>query len=282
MTRHLRQKQLLFSAVFIISIALSLFRVFIIMHNMEDIPTVDNTNYYLVDNDNTKYFAILTAVAVIVFFIISLFLNRIINNELAFGESSIIFTSSLSGFLLLGCVSYYFLYFKSLPIKLTIFETFIVIFAILSSVYFLANASKKAESGNKLIAWLSLAPITFYALRLLNDFIRQSTSPDASSTPYLLLSIIAFLLFFLSEGKFLSGTGSVRLYMFFGFCAILFSLIYSLPVLVLTSFWVLPGNYGILFSAADLTLALYVSAKICNLKCRECEKTELSGIKDKA
>lgn len=252
------------------------------MNNMDINPTAENANYYLLDNAQTKYYSVLTMIAVIVFFVIALFLGRRMKNEIVFGESSIIFTSSLSGFLLLGCVSYYFLYFDEDSAKISALEICIIITAVLSTVYFIANASKKADSSNKIIAWFSLAPIAFFALRLLNDFIRQSTSPDASSTPYLLLSIIAFLLFFLTEGKFLSGSGNIKLYIFFGFVSILLSLIYSLPVLALTSFWVLPSDYTLLFSAVDLTIALYISAKLCNLKCMNCEDTELHALENRA
>lgn len=268
MTIFAKQKRSLTISVYLTSLALSIYRIFVIRNNLD--PTIDDANYYLQDTVQTYFFSALSIFVLILFLFVAIFLGRKVKNNLVNGEPSIIFSSSLSGFIFLGCAFFYIIYFTDNSPELTVLSFCVIFFGIISSIYFLMNASKKADTYCLPIAWLSLAPISFYAFRLLNDFIKQSTTPEASSTHFLLISIIAFLLFFLAEGKFKSGTGNITLYMFFGFSAILFSLIYSLPTIILTAFWFLPTSYTMLYSVIDLSLALYIATRICHLKCPDC------------
>jgi hypothetical protein len=267
-----KQKRFILTWVLFSSLAIAVYRIYIITNNIE-IDSVESQNYYLFDNAETYIFALLTAVIIAAFILAAVFLSRRLRNCLVFGEPSIIFTSSLSGFLLLGAVFYYIFYYTEDTNGLSFLDMAIIISAVISAIYLLLNASGKTECNGKAAAWFSLAPIAFFAFRLLNDFIRQSTTHNASSTNYLLLSLIAFLLFFLAESKFRIGTGSITLYIVFGFLSILLSLIYSLPTLILAAFWVFPTNYTMLYSAIDLTLVMYIAARVCQLNCIETIQT---------
>jgi hypothetical protein len=259
------------SVVIILSLALSVYRVLVIQNNIEVSPTAEDANYYLKDSDETVTFAVVTVVLLVLFSLCAFFLRKKMSNEIETGEPSVIFTSSLSGFLIIGCVFYYFFYFVTDKSQINFFVAAIIVTALISSVYFLLNASGKAETRRKVTAWFSIAPIACYALRLLNEFIKRGTSHYPSSSVYLLLSIIAFMLFFLAEGKFKSGNGNVMLYMLFGFLSIQLSLTYSLPTLYLSAFWVFPTNSDMLYSAVDLTVAMYIASRLFQLKCVGCE-----------
>ena len=273
MTKFLRQKRIIMSIVIILSLALSVYRVLVIQNNIDVSPTAEDANYYLKDSDETVAFAVMTAVALVLFSCCAFFLRKKMSNKIEAAEPSVIFTSSLSGFLIVGCIFYYFFYFASDVTQINFFITAIIITALISSVYFLLNASGKAQSRSKAIAWFSVGPIACYALRLLNEFMKRGTSHYPSSSVYLLLSIIAFMLFFLAEGKYKSGNGSVITYMLFGFLSIQLALTYSLPTLYLSAFWVFPTNSEMLYSAVDLTVAMYIASRLFQLKCAECEST---------
>lgn len=274
MAKFTIQKRLVLVFVFLTSLAISIYRIFVILDNMETYPSANDVSYYLASNKTTQVFGIITAVLIVVFIFAAIFLSRKIQSTLIYGEPSIIFTSSLSGFLIIGCTFYYVFYFVNDKSDVTFLVAAILITALLSAVYFLLSTSEKSK--RKISAWLSLAPIGFYTLRLLNDFIRQSTTHNPFSSTYLLLSLVAFLLFFLAEGKFRVKTGNITLYLVFGFLAILLSLIYSLPTLFLSAFWLFPTNYTMLYSAIDLTVVMYISARISQLKCIDLEYSDTS------
>lgn len=271
MTKFLRQKRIIMSIVIILSLALSVYRVLVIQNNIDVSPTAEDENYYLKDSNETVAFAVITVVALVLFSFCAFFLRKKMRNEIETAEPSVIFTSSLSGFLIIGCVFYYFFYFVNDTTQFSFFISAIIVTALISSVYFLLNASGKAESRRKVTAWFSIAPIACYALRLLNEFMKRGTSHYPSSSVYLLLSIIAFMLFFLAEGKFKAGSGSVMLYMLFGFLSIQLSLTYALPTLYLSAFWVFPTNSEMLYSAVDLTVTMYIASRLFQLKCAGCE-----------
>jgi ABC-type Fe3+-siderophore transport system permease subunit len=271
MTKFVRQKRIIMAIVIILSLALSVYRITVIQDNIDVSPTAEDANYYLKDTFETNAFAIITASFILLFSLSAFFLRKKIKNEIETAEPSVIFTSSLSGFLIIGCIFYYFFYFVKKDTQFTFFIAGIIITALLSAVYLLLNASGKTESLRKTVAWFLVAPVACSALRLLNEFVRRGTSHNPSSSVYLLLSIIAFMLFFLAEGKFKSGTGSPALYMLFGFLSIQLSLTYSLPTLYLSGFWVFPPNVTMLYSAADLTVAMYIAARLFQLKCVEKE-----------
>ncbi|HOJ49047.1 MAG TPA: hypothetical protein PLD48_09345 [Bacillota bacterium] len=278
MTKYLRQKRIIMSIVIILSLAVSIYRIFVIQNNIDVSPTAEDANYYLKDTDETVAFAVITVVLLVLFSVCAFFLRKKMNNEIESVEPSVIFTSSLSGFLIIGCIFYYFFYFLGDERELSFFVVAIIITALISSVYFLLNASGKAPSRRKAAAWLSVAPIACYAFRLLNEFMKRGTSHYPSSSVYLLLSIIAFMLFFLAEGKFKSGSGNVGTYMLFGFLSIHLSLTYSLPTLYLSAFWVFPTSSELLYAAVDLTVAMYVAARLFQLKCVGCENEQEQSI----
>ncbi|HAN21335.1 MAG: hypothetical protein A2Y15_07165 [Clostridiales bacterium GWF2_36_10] len=268
MTKFALQKRIIIISVIVTSLAISIYRIFVIQNNMDICPKIDDSNYYLEDNFETYLFTVISIFIMLIFLLAALYLGRKIKNKLVCGEPSIIFSTSLSSFIILGSLFFYIFYFAE-TIELTTLRVFILISAFISSIYFLVNASRKADTCCNLITWLSLAPVATFALRLLNDFIRQSTTPDASSTHFLLISIIAFLLFFLTESKFKAGNGNMTLYIIFGFATILFSLIYTIPTIILSAFWYLPTNYTTLYSVVDLSLALYIATRLIHLECIE-------------
>lgn len=271
MVKFARQKRLILAWVILIGIAASIYRIIVIKNNIE-ITRSDDFDYYLFDSPATYYFAVLTAGLILLCIITAVYLGKRMNNSLVQSEPSVIFTSSLSGFLLFGAVFYYIFYFSDHKNELSPLVYGIIASAAISAVFFLMNASGRAESNKKAASWLSLAPIAFFAFRLLYDFIRQSTMHNVSSAPYLLLSLVAFLLFFLAEGKFRVGSGNITFYMLYGFLSVLLSLIYALPALALSAFWLLPTNYTMIYSAIDLTIVLYIVSRVFSLNCPEADE----------
>jgi len=261
------RKRITLTFVIITSLVASIYRIFLIKSNLEVSPSADDFNYYLEDSLPIKVFAIIIGCLILVYILFALYTGRRLKNCLITGDPSVVFTSSLSGFLILGSIFYYVFYYIKDKSELDFFVIAILVTGLFSAVYFLLSASNKSEVNNSALKWFSIAPIVCLSLRLLNDFIRQSTSHNPSSSAYLLLSIIAFMLFFLAEGKIRMGSGNITLYYMFGSLSILLSLIYALPTLFLAAFWLFPTNFTTIYSAVDLTIVMYITARLCRLKC---------------
>ena len=107
------------------------------------------------------------------------------------------------------------------------------VFAACSAVYFLMNAAWAGiESKYGLHLGFSFAPILYFACRILNEFINNSTNPTGDSHGYLMFSLIFFMLFFLTESKALILDGNAFRYLLFGAAAVILSSIYNVTNLV--------------------------------------------------
>lgn len=270
-------KRRLIIGVFILAcLALSVYRVYVVSDNIDISPSQTDPTYYLKDNMQTKIFAVMAGFMLVLSLLAAFFVSRKTNNIISNGQPLIIFASSLNGFMIIGTVFYYMFYFRTEESKSSRMVSLIIIFALVTAVYYLINASRKADTFCNPIAWLSLSPIVFFSLWLLFDFMKESTALAASSTPYLLLSLIFFILFFLTEGKSRVGKASIFLYTFFGLGGILFSLVYSIPTLLLASFWLFPTNFTLLYSLIGVSTSIYVSARLFSLKSKEDSAEEVS------
>lgn len=213
--------------------------------------------------------AVLTACAFALMVALALFNRRRFLPELRNGFASVTFGASMAAFLLLTAtvVSVYFSRFA--PVRVTdnnaVVSLLMKAFGVLSAVYFLfASASATLSKRKALHLLLTMAPIFFCALRILNTFINNSTLPLAASGGYRILGMIAAMLFFLNEGKLLMGVKTVSAYLVTGYAAVLFCAAYDLPLLITG---VREGASGpdAVYSLLTLSLAVYIVTRVATL-----------------
>lgn len=183
--------------------------------------------------------AVLTAIACAALLALSFAARRQYAPALPHGSASVTFGASVTGFLLLTVLvsSIYFAYFAPIGSRITDLNPFISLcvklFALLSAVYFLSVAASMSLPKKKALhLLLAMMPILFCAFRILNDFIDNSTMPLANSGGYHMLGMIATMLFFLCEGKFIIGNGKVIPLLAVGQIAVLLCAVYNIPLLL--------------------------------------------------
>ncbi len=278
-----RKQTVLFVAA--VSFVMAILRTFIVSVNLE--KNSDSADiYYLPDNFVVLFFSIASVVLVLAFFV-SAFKNR--NHPIKFDDmqtaSSI--GSLLAAFLTFGTViAYFFTYSdeKSAPIFTangapnrnvtniqdnTIIETLVVAFAVACALKFLISGLKNHKDnklGDKAVAVLTLFPIFFSALRLLDDFIQTSAIPFASSNGYHMVSLVAVLLFFLVEGKSYVFDSKSLLPEFFGYTAIFTLLVFAIPDVVLHSFGTFAFDSNTAFALTDIGFAIYITLRLHSAK----------------
>ena len=221
---------------------------------------------------------LVTICSVIIMFLLSLRSRRMFRPALQYGKISVTFGASVSACLLLMAtgISIYYNYFVSTPIMDANFAVSFLakVSAVASAVSFvITSATHALEKKKTLHLLLTLPPIFYCAMRVLNTFINSSTLPLAVTGGYRVLGLIAAMLFFLNEGKLLLGMKTSTAYQFTGFTAAIFCAAYDLPILVQG---IREGGFGpnAAYSLLTIGLVAYILTRIATLPAREEELAE--------
>ncbi len=152
----------------------------------------------------------------------------------------------------------------------------VILSAALSAVAFivLGFRSNSPETSKSFLAVLTVFPIAFSALRLLADFIQTSATPLASSGAYHILGLASVLLYFLSEGKSYVSDSNTKTYFLYGYLSVFLLLVYAVPNFILHCFGVFMFDYSAAFSAVDIGIAIYVSARMMTAKLKKIPSAE--------
>lgn len=275
---NIRKKNVLF--VTAISVVMAVLRTVLVSVNLE--KNSGNADiYYLPENFAVIAFAVASAILVLAFLVSAFRFGR---NTVEFDDAPISASigSLVASFTLIGtAISYFFVfgneqttdYFANgMPQRdivniqtPSLLEIFVVAFAVASALKFLLFGIRNQKSGKirpSAVAVLSLFPIIYSALRLLNDFINTSAIPLASSNAYHMLSLVAGLLFFLTEGKSYVSESKAWLPDFYGYSAVFMILVFAIPNLILHSFGTMTFDVDASFCIGDLGIAFYIVSKL--------------------
>lgn len=230
--------------------------------------------YVLYTGEGETAFAVCTFVTCLLLLGVSLAIGKRFSPELPQGLPSVTFGASVTGFLLLTVTvaSVYFTFFAPAEDRAEELNPsvamLVILFALLSAVYFLLLAGYLPLTEKKaLYLLLAMAPVLFTALRILHDFIETSTMPLANSGGYHILSMIATMLFFLREAKFLTGVGKTWVFLAVGQIAVLLLAVYNIPLL--TSYLAGSGEHtDALYSLMSLGVIGYMLTRLFSLRAR--------------
>ncbi|MEG1743009.1 MAG: hypothetical protein RR246_02460, partial [Clostridia bacterium] len=174
--------------------------------------------------------------------------------------SSVIFTSALSGFMLLTTGIYYISLFLRGDI-FTIYDLVLALLMMLSSMCFLYNSLFKIKKRTVLFSALYIFPVITIIYRLITDFVKQKDYPTTSTTAFYIISLICLMLFLTYECKNSVKAANTKLYVTMALLSVMYLLIFAVPNLILSAFWLLELNEKILISAIDIVFALYAFSK---------------------
>ncbi len=268
-----------------VSVVMAVLRSLLVSANLEKNSEMSDL-YYLPENFAVVAFAVVSFALVALFLVVAIIFGR--KSHICFDDSaSSPSVGSLdAAFALLAAVAVYFCTFgigKKPPIgangmpprgpmnekEISVLEIFVIAFAVGSALKFLLIGIKGYRTEQltpKSIAVFNLFPIFFSAFRLLNDFIASSSTPNASSGKYHIVSLVAVLLFFLTEGKSYVSKTKCMLADFYGYSAIFLLLVYALPNLMLSCFGIFEFDVDAAFSIVDIAFAVYIVTKLCASK----------------
>ena len=239
--------------------------------------------HVLTDGKNVPEFLIptLCCAAIAAFGAAAFFCRKRLSPKPTDASLSLTFSASAIGFLFLTLLITS-LFFGNFRTELfyyaedtnAVVSAFVKLFAAISAIYFLLSASwlNFREHGGLRLA-LSFAPVLFFALKTLNEFINNSTHPLTESRGYLIFSLLFMMLFFMTESKVLAQSGNIFLLLLFGAGAVITGTIYNIFNLVKY----LGGEVSTVNAICSILLiavALHIIIRIANLPSPESEKEE--------
>ena len=276
--------------VTVISVVMAILRTLLVSVNLE--KNSGNADiYYLPENFAVIAFAVASAILLLAFLVSAFKFGR---KTVEFDDASIASSvgSLIASFALIGTtIAYSFVFdarqkdpgFFANGIhgrdmvdsqEPSVLEIFVIAFAVASALKFLLIGIRNhriAKLKPSSVSILTLFPIIFSALRLLYDFIETSAIPFASSNAYHMVSLIAVLLFFLTEGKAYVSESKAVLPDFYGYTAIFMLSVFAIPNFILHVFGTLTFDIDAAFSIADIGIAVYVITKLYSSKTTEAE-----------
>lgn len=174
-----------------------------------------------------------------------------------------VFCSSLCAFLMLT-TAFFDIYYYFNGADYTVFEWAIVCMLLLSCAFFLYASSKNVAPRGKLFIFLAILPIVLMALRVMEYFFQIHAKPVDANELFHLFSLCAIMMFFLEEGKFSLGVGNGKAYIFYGLSAIVLTMVYSLPHVLLSAFWVVSFSTKTIYSCLELVIVTLIIGRLFN------------------
>lgn len=242
-------------SVALASFLLAVIRIIVLKENIE--PAGDAKGfYYILNNTETVVYLVFTCCFALAFTCVAFIIGKKANSFIPFDSSPVVFSSSLCGFMFLATGLYYsYQFFTDHSVSGSRFA--IALSMVFASAMFLDLALLKEGKKRKSITYLRFIVCGYSILRLVLDFIEQNRHPANSAVSFHILSLIAFMLFIVYEGKLEFSPGSMRAYLISGYLCVLFMLVYAIPNLVITLMDITIDPY-ILFSAVDISIAFFV------------------------
>ena len=263
----MRTRSKLVWLVALVSFGMAVLRTVIIQYDMEK-NGFETETYYLPDNPEVLVFTVATVVFTLLFTFCAVFYCRGQSVTLSRSFGAAPAGSLVLAFALLGAA---IVYIAQIAREGFDEVTFIGVLVLLTT---LLSAAKFAVSGvcyNKTLkntyhALAAIAPIVLCLLRLLGDFIRSSAAPLASSGAYHIVGLCASLIYFLTEGKTYVVRISGAVLYAFGYLAVFFLLVYSVPNLYLHCFGSFEFDYYAAYSVVDIGIAIYILTRLSSAR----------------
>ncbi len=263
-------------AVLCTAVVLSAIRVGVLMKNVE-INAGTAENHYLISiNAATITFTVTVAIvaAVILIWVLRCCSKNIVVFEpltpgflidIALYPSPVLFTSALSGFMLLSS-GLYFVYHFIFEDTFSVWLLVLSILMITASFGFLYSSFiAKGKSTPSFSVWFKILPVLFGIYWLMYEFIDQNKYSINSSSVFHIVALILLMLFFAYEAQNAAGKLRPKIYCAVALLSVLFMLIDALPNLILSCFWMFGLNVLVLMDAIELVLALYIFAKVYSI-----------------
>lgn len=256
----------------IASLILAVYRTYLLFNCVEP-----DTGFYMVGTSQGYYFN-LSVIALSVFLALGTLLLKKVEapTELKSESTTVVFASSLCGFLFLTVLGYgIFMAFKGAQTDVWFWIEMLI--CIPCMINFFVICSKEQRDRNVKQTVLSLMPAVFFAVRTVSVFTDVKTQINVSQRSLTLVMLCAMMMFFVCETAFFlpentetketenqSNAPSLVKYFFTGIFTVAFAVIAVLPYLTVTAFWMYESKF-LLMDILDASVGLYALTRLISL-----------------
>lgn len=247
-----------------------------LLKNYAVLPSEDNPAYTLPKNAYSKTLSGTVVALIAVFAVFSfLLMKRKQTQSIGYNDSPTIFFAALIGFM--GVSSAVLLIYHSIVNKIpcTMLDMAIIAAVFIMAFYFFYTSSRAPKQGNLTYIALSFTPIIYTILRVFWVFVPVRETVVDITALFRLFGLAFTMMFFVTELKAVNGTPNRSATMFFGLTAILLNLLFQLPDLILSAFWLFKFSTASVLTAVDLFISLFIFARLLAMTEKQ-EATEKS------
>lgn len=246
----------------IVILVFSFVRISLVKSNVT-LPSGTNPVYTVANNASTQTFSVAVLVIIGVFAAYALFATKKSCAVCAsYDDSPTIFFAALIGFMGISTAGLYSYHYISNQLKASAIDIAVLSALILSSVYYFYTSSRAKKQGSGIYIALSFFPVIYSALRVMEVFIPARESAADSTILFRLFGLAFTMLFFVIELKTANGVVDRRATVFFGLTAVFLNLLFQIPDIALSAFWLLGFSMKSILTAIDLFISLYILARL--------------------
>ena len=243
------------------------------------LPSEDNPAYAQTINTYKTTFSLAVVLLIAVFAVFSFLLMKKNKTQNAgYNDSPTIFFAALIGFMSISSAALIVYHSVVNKIKPPVLDVAVIIAVFFMAFYFFYTSSRAPKQGNIVYTALSFAPTVYAVLRVFWVFIPiRETAVDVTAL-FRLFGLAFTMLFFVSQLKAVNGEPNRNATTFFGLSAILLNLLFQIPDLVLSAFWLFRFSTTSVFTAVDLFITLFIFARLLAMteKQEETKETQKS------
>ena len=170
------------------------------------------------------------------------------------------FTEAVLGFMMLACAAVLLFITVSFK-KSTPYEVLMIIFAVLSGIYYISLLISR-KSKQAALAFLSLTPIFWSMTALVEVYRDMSVLISSPNRIFNQLAYLSLMVFLLAESRVLLGYKSTRLYAPAAACAAVLLLTSSVPNLIFRSTLMIGSSDRPIIYVLQFAAGLYAAAKL--------------------
>ena len=234
-----------------------------LLKNYVILPSEDNPAYALPKNTYTKIFSAAVVVIIAIFALFSFgLMYKKQKQKVGYNDSPTIFFAALIGFMSLSSAA--LLVYHSITNKIYCppLDAAVIAAAFVMSFYFFYTSSRAPKHGNMTYIILSFIPIVYTILRVFWVFIPVRETVVDITVLFRLFGLAFTMLFFVAELKSVNGTPNRNASTFFGLSAIFLNLLFQIPDLTLSAFWLFGFSTKSVLTAVDLFISLFIFARL--------------------
>lgn len=215
----------------------------------------------LVSNWRVDAFPYFVIILIEVALIVAFLFGKSGSKTLEYKDVASVFCSSLCAFMMVTTAIFHVVYFVG-GADYSVTEWMIGVMLLFSCAFFIYASTSKMNPRSTIFKLLALLPTTLFAIRVMDFFLQINSKPNDSTELFHLFSLCAIMMFFLEEGKFSVGAGSGRAYIFYGLSAVLLTLVYALPYVLLSAFWIVTFSLEAIYSCLELVFVIFIISRL--------------------